>query len=148
MIHGHMDRFDNAVGWIGVSCENLYFQDLASLFLEKNEVRKCSPHINSDSIRRHQIPFLSRQKVEWSYMPQKEYSILYLESSANNYFDFPQPSFPAAARSFFLINEDPGNLPRELRNLEEERLYTSFAKGRLRFYSLNNNYPLFKELKR
>ncbi|MDI6808217.1 MAG: nucleotidyltransferase domain-containing protein [Candidatus Eisenbacteria bacterium] len=46
-----------------------------------------------------------------------------------------------------LIDEDPGNLSRELRRLETEGLYTSFTKGKLRFYSLNKRYPLFKELK-
>jgi predicted nucleotidyltransferase len=47
-----------------------------------------------------------------------------------------------------LIDEDPGNLSRELRKLEEEGLYTSTMKGRVKFYSLNKKYPLFKELKR
>jgi predicted nucleotidyltransferase len=47
-----------------------------------------------------------------------------------------------------LIDEDPGNLSRELRKLEEEGLYTSFIKGKVKFYSLNKRYPLFKELKK
>jgi len=47
-----------------------------------------------------------------------------------------------------LINEDPGNLSRELRRLEDEGLYTSVTKGRVRFFSLNKRYPLFKELKK
>jgi predicted nucleotidyltransferase len=47
-----------------------------------------------------------------------------------------------------LIGEDPGNLSRELRKLEEEGLYTSFVKGKAKFYSLNKRYPLFRELKR
>lgn len=47
-----------------------------------------------------------------------------------------------------LIDEDPGNLSRELRKLEEEGLYTSFAKGNVKFYSVNKDYPLFKELKK
>jgi len=47
-----------------------------------------------------------------------------------------------------LINEDPGNLSRELRKLEEEGLYTSFSKGGLKYFSLNKNYPLFDELKK
>ncbi len=45
-----------------------------------------------------------------------------------------------------LIDEDPGNLSRELRRLEEEGIYTSFIKGREKFFSLNKNYPLFKEV--
>jgi predicted nucleotidyltransferase len=46
-----------------------------------------------------------------------------------------------------LIDEDPGNLSRELKRLENEGLYTSVTKGRVKFYSLNKRYPLFKELK-
>lgn len=47
-----------------------------------------------------------------------------------------------------LIDEDPGNLSRELRRLEAEGLYTSFVKGKVKFYSVNKDYPLFKELKK
>jgi predicted transcriptional regulator with HTH domain len=47
-----------------------------------------------------------------------------------------------------LINEDPGNLSRELKKLEDEGLYISAVKGRVKFFSLNKRYPLFKELKK
>jgi predicted nucleotidyltransferase len=47
-----------------------------------------------------------------------------------------------------LIEEDPGNLSRELRVLEEEGLYTSVTRGRIKLYSLNKKYPLFRELKK
>ncbi len=47
-----------------------------------------------------------------------------------------------------LIKEDPGNLSRELRKLEEEGLYNSITKGNAKFYSLNKGYPLFKEMKK
>ena len=47
-----------------------------------------------------------------------------------------------------LIDEDPGNLSRELRTLEEEGLYTSVTRGRVKLYSLNKKYPLFRELKK
>jgi len=47
-----------------------------------------------------------------------------------------------------LIDEDPGNLSRELRKLKEEGLYQSIARGRTKYFSLNKNYPLFRELKR
>lgn len=47
-----------------------------------------------------------------------------------------------------LIDEDPGNLSRELRFLEEEGLYTSVTRGRVKLYSLNKRYPLFRELKK
>lgn len=47
-----------------------------------------------------------------------------------------------------LIGENPGNLLRELRKLEQEGLYLSFTKGRIKFYSLNKKYPLFEEIKK
>ena len=47
-----------------------------------------------------------------------------------------------------LIDEDPGNLSRELRKLEEEGLFSSFTRGRAKFYSLNKEYPLFREIKK
>ncbi len=47
-----------------------------------------------------------------------------------------------------LIDEDPGNLSRELRKLEDEGLYISMTKGRVKFFSLNKRYPLFRELKK
>ncbi len=47
-----------------------------------------------------------------------------------------------------LIEEDPGNLSRELRTLEEEGLYISSVRGKLKLYSLNKKYPLFRELKK
>ncbi len=47
-----------------------------------------------------------------------------------------------------LINEDPGNLSRELKRLEDEGLYSSMIKGRVKLFSLNKRYPLFKELKK
>jgi DNA-binding MarR family transcriptional regulator len=45
------------------------------------------------------------------------------------------------------IHEDPGNLSRELRRLEDEGLYQSVTRGRIKLYSLNKGYPLFRELK-
>jgi predicted nucleotidyltransferase len=46
-----------------------------------------------------------------------------------------------------LIDEDPGNLSRELKRLEDEGLYTAVTRGRIKLYALNKKYPLFKELK-
>jgi predicted nucleotidyltransferase len=46
-----------------------------------------------------------------------------------------------------LIEEDPGNLSRELKRMEAEGLYTSVTRGSVKLYSLNKKYPLFKELK-
>ncbi len=47
-----------------------------------------------------------------------------------------------------LINEDPGNLSRELHKLEAEGLFKSASRGNLKYYALNKNYPLFQELKK
>lgn len=46
-----------------------------------------------------------------------------------------------------IIEEDAGNLSRELRKLEKHGLYKSFSRGRLKFYSLNKNYHLFGEIR-
>lgn len=46
-----------------------------------------------------------------------------------------------------LIDTDPGNLSRELRKLEEEKLLNSSIKGKEKFYILNKTYPLYKQLK-
>jgi predicted nucleotidyltransferase/predicted transcriptional regulator with HTH domain len=45
-----------------------------------------------------------------------------------------------------LIDEDAGNLSRELRELEKEGLFDSSSRGNIKFYSLNKSYPLFREL--
>ena len=47
-----------------------------------------------------------------------------------------------------LIDEDPGNLSRELRKLEEEGLFYSVERANAKFYSLNKNHPLFSEIKK
>lgn len=45
------------------------------------------------------------------------------------------------------IDEDAGNLSRELKLLAEEGLCSYFKRGNSKFYSLNHNYPLYNELK-
>ncbi len=63
-------------------------------------------------------------------------------------------SFSHPGESFYvrelsgLIREDPGNLSRELRKLEEEGIYSSTIRGTVKFYSLNKSYPLFREVKK
>jgi len=47
-----------------------------------------------------------------------------------------------------LIQEDPGNLCRELKRLEDEGIYMSAVKGRVKVFCLNKRYPLFKEMKK
>jgi DNA-binding transcriptional ArsR family regulator len=64
-------------------------------------------------------------------------------------FSFTHPNENYYVRELSsLIDEDPGNLSRELRKLEEEGLFASFTRGRAKFYSLNKEYPLFKEIKK
>ncbi len=46
------------------------------------------------------------------------------------------------------INEDAGNLSKELKRLEKEGLYSSVKNGKEKFYSVNLSYPLFNELKK
>lgn len=46
-----------------------------------------------------------------------------------------------------IIGVDPGNLSRELKKLEIEGLYKVVIRGKLKIYSIDKNYPLFKELK-
>lgn len=46
-----------------------------------------------------------------------------------------------------LVGEDSGNLSRELKRLENEGLFISRQRGRIKLYSLNRDYPLFNELK-
>jgi predicted nucleotidyltransferase len=45
------------------------------------------------------------------------------------------------------IDEDAGNLSRELNLLAEEGLCSYFRRGNSKFYSLNHTYPLFNEFK-
>jgi DNA-binding transcriptional ArsR family regulator len=46
------------------------------------------------------------------------------------------------------INEDPGNLSRELRYLEEEGVVRSEKRGSLKFYSINRDYAYRAELEK
>ncbi|MDD5354722.1 MAG: nucleotidyltransferase domain-containing protein [bacterium] len=46
-----------------------------------------------------------------------------------------------------IINDDPGNLSRELNKLEKEGLFKSFIRGNSKYYSLSKEYPLYKEIK-
>ncbi len=62
-------------------------------------------------------------------------------------FNHPDESFYVRELSG-LIQEDPGNLSRELRKLEEEGIYSSTTRGNVKFYSLNKAYPLFREVKK
>ena len=62
-------------------------------------------------------------------------------------FTHPEESYYVRELSS-LIDEDPGNLSRELKKMEEEGLFLSSTRGRLKLYKLNKSYPLFAELKK
>jgi predicted nucleotidyltransferase len=47
-----------------------------------------------------------------------------------------------------LIEEDPGNLSRELQKLADDGLYTAEVRGRIKLYTLNKKHHLFNELKK
>lgn len=47
-----------------------------------------------------------------------------------------------------LIDVDPGNLSRELVKLENEGLFRSLFKGKIKLFSINKEYPVYKELKK
>jgi len=46
-----------------------------------------------------------------------------------------------------ILNENPGNLSRELKRFENDGLCISKEKGNIKTYLLNENYPIYKELK-
>ena len=46
-----------------------------------------------------------------------------------------------------LLKIDPGNLSKELKQLEEERLFFSQVRGRQKYYFLNRSHPLYEEIK-
>ena len=62
-------------------------------------------------------------------------------------FTHPGESYYVRELSRF-IDEDPGNVSRELKKLEDEGLFLSSTRGRLKLYTLNKAYPLFGELKK
>lgn len=47
-----------------------------------------------------------------------------------------------------ILEVDPGNLDRKLKELEGEGLFVSLKQGNLKFFQLNKNYPLLKEIER
>jgi predicted transcriptional regulator with HTH domain len=62
-------------------------------------------------------------------------------------FSHPDESFYVRELSG-LIQEDPGNVSRELRKLENEGIYNCRTRGNVKFYSLNKDYPVFRELEK
>ncbi|MDP2921461.1 MAG: winged helix-turn-helix domain-containing protein, partial [Candidatus Omnitrophota bacterium] len=62
------------------------------------------------------------------------------------FFTNPEKSFYVRELGI-ILNEDPGNLSRELRKLEQEGIFISSTKGPSKFYSLDKKYPAFNDLK-
>jgi len=46
-----------------------------------------------------------------------------------------------------VLDEDPGNLSKEMSKLEKEGIFLSRSSGKQKYFSLNKNYPLYDELK-
>ncbi len=47
-----------------------------------------------------------------------------------------------------ILEIDPGNLSRAVKPLTESGLIQEVVKGRLKFFSINRNHPLYKDIKR
>jgi len=47
-----------------------------------------------------------------------------------------------------ILDVDSGNLDRKIKELEKEGIFVSEMKGNQKYYYLNKNYPLIKELKK
>ena len=57
------------------------------------------------------------------------------------------PDFKTHVRGLSkLIKEDPGNIQRELKRLEEGKFLISTRKGNTNIYQTNKRFPLLKEL--
>ena len=46
-----------------------------------------------------------------------------------------------------VLDEDPGNLSKEMSKLEKEGIFLSRLRGKQKYFSLNKDYPLYDELK-
>ncbi len=46
-----------------------------------------------------------------------------------------------------ILDEDPGNLSKEMSKLEKEGIFLSMSRGKQKYFSLNKGYPLYEELK-
>ncbi len=70
-----------------------------------------------------------------------------LRKKALGYF-FTNPNASLYLReTAYVLKEDPGNLFKELKRLEKEGIFISTRRGNQRYFSLNKEYPLYKELK-
>jgi len=46
-----------------------------------------------------------------------------------------------------ILDEDPGNMSKEMSKLEKEGIFLSRSRGKQKYFSLNKYYPLYDELK-
>jgi len=72
-----------------------------------------------------------------SKITEKLFSYYFLNPKADHYLN-------ELAR---ILSVDPGNLDRKLKELEKDGIFTSQTKGNLKYYFLNQSYPLLKQLK-
>ena len=63
-----------------------------------------------------------------------------------HYFTHPEEKYYGRELAG-LLGLDPGNLSKELKLFEKEGLFQIEQKGRVKFYLLNPQYPLYNELK-
>lgn len=63
-----------------------------------------------------------------------------------HYFTHPDEKY-YVREAASLLGLDPGNLSKELKRLAREGLFVEEQKGRIKFYRLNSDYPLFNEMK-
>src|SRR3990167_4944526 len=62
------------------------------------------------------------------------------------YFSHPEEKYYVRELAV-LLNLDPGNLSKELRIFAKEGLFEIEIKGKIKFYRLNPEHPLYRELK-
>jgi predicted nucleotidyltransferase len=80
---------------------------------------------------------LNFPEIGKSKLRQKLLSYFFANSQANLY----------VREASSILKEDPGNLSKELVRLEKAGIFVSNTRGKQKYFSLNKNYLLFKELK-
>jgi len=61
---------------------------------------------------------------------------------------YTNPNYELYLREISVVlNEDPGNLSKEMSKLEKEGIFLSRSSGKQKYFSLNKDYPLYDELK-
>jgi predicted nucleotidyltransferase len=61
---------------------------------------------------------------------------------------YTNPNYELYLREMAVVlDEDPGNLSKEMSKLEKEGIFLSRSRGKQKYFSLNKDYPLYDELK-